>query len=113
MRQRLRQESVLAVLGSLHRAALQGDTAAAKLLLERCLPPMRSGDDEVHVRAPGNSIADQARAVAAQIVDGTLAPAVGGEILQALQQAQCIVDAAELAARVAEVEQRLQDRDTG
>jgi hypothetical protein len=107
MRQRLRDESALGVLSAMHRAALGGDTQAAKLLLERVLPPMRSGDDEVHVPNAHGSIADKARAVAAQIVDGTLAPAVGADILAALQQAQAVVDAAELAQRVADLEQRL------
>jgi len=107
-RQRLRAESAIHILGAMHRLALAGDTKAAQLVLKRCLPAMRPGDDPVETPVPaGGILAQQAEAITARMLAGSLSPAEATDMLTALAAAAKVVEASEMAVRMAEVERLL------
>lgn len=51
------------ILAALAAQAKQGDPQAAKLILDRCIPPMRPTDNPVSVPIPVANLADAAKAI--------------------------------------------------
>lgn len=56
------------IIGQLVEAAKGGDVQAARLLLERVLPPMKPTELAVPLALPDGSLTDQGRAVLAAVV---------------------------------------------
>lgn len=83
--------------------ARDGDMVALKLLLDRCLPPLRPIAGPVAVSLRG-SLAEQGNAVLAAISAATLPPDVGGLLLNALANQAKLVESTELAERVEKLE---------
>lgn len=107
MRTVLRESAAEPLLEAMLRAGVAGDVRAAEVILDRCLPTMRQGIDEVTLRVRGSTLADQARAVATAMMSGTLSPTAGSELLCALRTAVEITDAVELVQRLEALESRL------
>lgn len=105
-RLRLRFEKELpSVMKRVVAAALSGDMAAAKLVLDRTLPPLRP--ESAPVRIPGvqgASLSDRAGAVLVAIAEGGLPPDTGAMILSAMANAVNVIEVADFARRLALLE---------
>ncbi|MBS0346601.1 MAG: hypothetical protein JSR69_09075, partial [Proteobacteria bacterium] len=76
--------NVPAILESLTTAALSGDVQAARLLLERALPPIKPVEQPQPLSLPDGTLTDQGRAVLASVAAGELAPGQGAQLLTAI-----------------------------
>lgn len=82
-------EHVPAIIKTLVNAAMGGDVAAARVLLERAIPAYRA--EGRHVELPevlsATTLGDQAKAVIRSVASGSLLPAEGAEVLGAVKAA--------------------------
>jgi hypothetical protein len=97
-------ERVPELLAAMLERALAGDVGAARLLLERCIAPLKAAELAEPVSLPHGSLTAQGRAVLAAVADGRLAPGQGAALLSGLGALARVVEIDELAARVAELE---------
>lgn len=96
--------SVPAILESLTTAALSGDVQAARLLLERALPPIKPMEQPQPLALPDGTLTEQGRAVLGAVAAGELAPGQGAQLLTAIGTLARVTEIDELAARVAALE---------
>lgn len=83
-----------------------GDTQAAKLLLERVLPPMKPVEQCAQIDYPLNAnLTTQGEIIIRAVADGTLAPSQGSAILTALGTLARIKEIDELEKRLIALEQ--------
>lgn len=98
------------ILAGLVLAAKAGDVQAARLILERILPPMRPIEQPQALTLPANgSLTAQGRAVlsaVAAVAAGQLAPSQGAALLSAIGTLARVQEVDELAARIEKLEQR-------
>lgn len=97
-------ERVPELLASLMTRALDGDVAAARLLLERSVAPLRPVEQAVSIGMVDGSLSDQARGVLACISKGELAPGQAMQLAGAIAALAKIIEVAELDARIAALE---------
>lgn len=97
------------IIGQLVTAAIGGDTQAARLLLERVLPPVKPTELAVPLELPDGSLTDQGRAVLAAVSDGDLAPGQGAQLLAAIGSLARIAEIDELTERIAKLEEARRD----
>jgi hypothetical protein len=98
---------VPAIITKLVEQAKAGDAAAARLLIERVLPPIKASEQPVPLDLPeGGTLTDQGRAVIAAAGDGTLAPGQASQLLAGLGALAKLIETDELAARIAALEKR-------
>lgn len=80
--QKLREEigeQIPAIINQLLAAAKNGDVQAARLLLERVLPPLKAVEQASPLTLPDGSLTEQGRAVLAAVGAGTNHPSVQGK----------------------------------
>lgn len=95
------------ILAGLVLAAKAGDVQAARLILERILPPMRPIEQPQALTLPANgSLTAQGRAVLSAVAAGQLAPSQGAALLSAIGTLARVQEVDELAARIEKLEQR-------
>lgn len=92
------------LLAKLLAQALEGDTAAARLLLERAVPPLKAAEQPQALTLPDGSLTDQGRAVLAAVAAGELAPGQGAALLGAIGTLAKVAEVDELAARITALE---------
>jgi hypothetical protein len=110
---RLRQmirEHLPAIIEVLAQSALAGDAQAARLLLERALPPAKSTYAPVALPDAGDSLVSRGDTIIQAIVNGTVPPDVGTVLLQALATQTKLIEATELAQRIEALEATLKER---
>lgn len=95
------------ILDALLVRALEGDTGAARLLLERVVAPLKAVEPVQVIPMPDGSLIDQGRAVLASVAAGHIAPGQGAVMLGALGTMAKLIEAGELEVRIAALEQRL------
>lgn len=98
--------NVPAILESLTTAALAGDVQAARLLLERALPPIKAVEATQALSLPDGTLTQQGRAVLASVAAGELAPGQGAALLGALGTLARVAEVDELAARITALEEK-------
>lgn len=93
--------------------ALQGDTRAMALCMERILPALR--DPWVHLRLPKlkqvKDVALGAKRVLEAIAQGELTPAAGEMISNLIENYRQTFEGQEMEARIAELEKRAQEQE--
>ena len=94
------------LLSKLMAQALEGDTAAARLLLERAIAPLKAAEQPQALTLPDGTLTDQGRAVLASVAAGELAPGQGAALLGAIGTLARVVEIDELAQRVAKLEEK-------
>jgi hypothetical protein len=95
------------ILGKVVEAAKQGDTAAAKLLLDRTYPQMKSVAPTSEVAVDPNApLAVQAREVVAAMARGEISTDEAAALLSAISHAGKVIESDELAKRIEALEQR-------
>lgn len=95
---------VPSIIEKLTAAALAGDVGAARLLLERALPPMKAVEEPLQFKLAGKGLADQGRAVMSAAANGEMAPAQASTLLTALGTLSRVVEVEELVARIEQLE---------
>lgn len=99
-------EHVPGIVAQLVEAARAGDVQAARLLLERVIPPVKAAEVAQPVTLAGETLTAQGRAVLAAVADGELAPGQGAALLGALGTLAKLAETDELEARIAALEGR-------
>jgi hypothetical protein len=93
------------IIAKLTEQAKAGDSAAARLLLERVLPPVRPAEQPAPIELPTDgTLAEQGRAVLNAAGAGELAPSQAAQLLAGLGSLAKLIETDELAARVAALE---------
>ena len=107
--QRLRAaigEHVPEIINQLVNAARGGDIQAARLILERVLPPVKAIEQAQAINLPDGTLTEQGRAVLGAVAAGELAPGQGAALLGALGTLAKLGEADELERRIAALEAR-------
>ena len=91
---------VPAILESLTAAAIAGDVAASRLILERVLPPLKAAEQTQPLSLPDGTLTDQGRAVLAAVAAGELATGPGAALLASIGTLARVVEVDELARRL-------------
>ena len=93
------------ILAQLVTAAKAGDTQAARLILERVLPPLKPSELPVVLQMPDSgTFTAKANAVLSATADGDLAPSQGATLLNAIGTLAKIAEIDQLAARISSLE---------
>lgn len=99
-------EHVPTIIERLVAAALQGDTGAARLLLERVCPPLKATEEPAPLALPDGTLTEQGRAVLGAVAAGTLAPGQGAALLGAIGTLARVAEVDELERRLTALEAR-------
>ena len=97
-------EHVPEILSKLVEAAIAGDMQAARLLLERVLPPVKAVELPVELALPEGPLTDQARHVLAAAAGGAVAPDQAATLIGALVGVARIAETDELRERIERLE---------
>ena len=93
------------ILAGLATAAKGGDIQAARLLLERVLPPVKSIEQAVELQLPdGGTLTAQGRNVLSAVASGDLAPGQGAMLLSAIGSLARVTEIDEMDARLTRLE---------
>lgn len=92
------------IVAAMVEQAKAGDVQAARVLLERVLPPMRSIEQPQPIDLPDGSLTDQGRAVLIAIAEGALAPSQGSQLLSAIGTLAKVAELDDLERRVKALE---------
>lgn len=89
------------------KKALQGDTAALRLLLERLIPAKKSESSTIVIKNfdSGKSLTKKANVIMGAIADGIVPPDVGSSLIAAIGNTAKIMEIDELMKRVEALEQ--------
>jgi hypothetical protein len=99
------------ILEKLAEQAAAGDVGAARLLMERVLPPLRAVEAAVpmaQLSTSGQSLSDSGRMVLAAVAAGQLAPGQGAALIASIGALSKVIEIDELANRVEALEARLE-----
>ena len=92
------------ILLALAESAKQGDTAAAKLLMDRVMPALRPQDQPVTLPVNGEDLAKDGRTVLTAVGSGEVAPDVATRLMQGLASLARVIETGELLARIERLE---------
>lgn len=95
------------ILAGLVMAAKNGDVQAARLILERILPPVKAIEQAVELQLPeGGTLTAKASAVLSAAAAGELAPGQAAQLIAALGTLSKIQEIDELAERITNLEKQ-------
>ena len=95
------------ILAGLVMAAKAGDVQAARLILERILPPVKAIEQAVELQLPADgTLTAKASAVLSAAAAGDLAPGQAAQLIAALGTLAKIHEVDELAARITALEDK-------
>ena len=98
-------EHVPGIIKQLVAAAIGGDVQAARLILERVLPPVKAIEQAQTINLPDGTLTEQGRAVLRCVAAGELAPGQGAQLLTAIGTLASVSRVDELAARIVALEE--------
>jgi hypothetical protein len=78
-------ENIPGIINKLVDAAQNGDIQAAKLLLDRVIPPLKAIESPVELTMPPGTPADQSRVVLIAVGDGVITVLQGVQMIAALE----------------------------
>lgn len=100
-------QHVPSILDQLVTAAQGGDVQAARLILERVLPPVKAVEQAQALQLPdGGTLTAQGRAVLSAVAAGELAPGQGAQLLAAIGSLARVTEIDELEARLTKLEEK-------
>ena len=83
--------------------AKNGDTAAAKILLDRCCPALKPQAMAIHLPVNG-TLAEQGNEIIRATMSGNIPPDVGAQLITALAAQSKIIEIDELTQRIEALE---------
>ena len=86
--------------------AKNGDTAAAKILLDRCCPTLKPQAMNINLPVNG-TLAEQGGEVIRATITGQIAPDIGSQLITALSNQGKLVELQELTQRLDKIEKQL------
>lgn len=92
------------IINKVREQALAGDLSAAKLVLERLLPPLRQQEEPVCLELPQGSLTEAGRAILESVACGAIPPTQGATLVGALGQLARVAEVDELTRRIEELE---------
>lgn len=95
-----------ALVAVLVERALGGDVGAARLLLERVIPPLRAAEEVAPVALPDGTLTEKGAALLVAVAAGDLAPGQGAALLGAIGTLARVVEVDELERRLTALEAR-------
>jgi hypothetical protein len=98
-------EHVPDIIGAMVSKAREGDAQAARLLLERVIPPLKSIDSPAPLTLPVD-LAAQGRAVIEALGQGTLTPQQAATVMQSIAAQARVIEVDELEQRITALEHR-------
>lgn len=91
---------------TLVNAAKSGDVAAARALLDRAIPVLRSIEPPVTIELYGSTLTDKGRSIVDAAAAGKLSPSQAAALIASLAQLARITELDELDARLRALEER-------
>ena len=95
-----------AIILKLVEQAKNGDTAAAKILLDRCVPSLKQQAMAINLPVYG-SLAEQGGEIIRATMTGQIAPDTGSQLITALANQGKLVELQELTQRLDRIEKQL------
>ena len=92
------------LLGALMTKAMDGDVGAARLLLERVIPPLKAIELPQVISLPNDGLSAQGHAILAAVASGSLAASQGAALIGAVGSLARVVEVDELAKRIEALE---------
>ena len=92
------------ILKSMVVAAKGGDVQAARLILERILPPLKPTEQAMELALLGDTLTDKGRAVLGAVSSGELSPGQGGQLITAIGTLARVAEIDDLERRIGELE---------
>jgi hypothetical protein len=111
--QRLRQEiesHIPSVVARLVDKAKEGDVAAARLLLERAIPPLKPVEAPQPFQIPDGGPLEQARTIVALTASGEVSVDQGARMISSLGSLVRLLELEELERRINSLEQAIEPR---
>lgn len=96
----LGEAKVTDLVSKVYALALAGDMTAARLLLDRVLPVLKTQAAPVSLALPAGTLVEKAMALLHAATTGQLPPDVAGELITALSRVVAIESGTELKARM-------------
>lgn len=95
-----------ALIAKVKELALEGDTTALRMCLERLVPPLKAQDEAVSIDGMSGSLSEQGQHVIAAMSSGELTPSDAAALLQALAAQARIVEFDDLERRLRALEEK-------
>lgn len=95
------------ILDPIVEKARGGDLGAAKLILERVLPPLKAIECPVSLEAVAGSLSQQGQGILQAMASGALAPGQAAQLLGAIAAQAKIIEVDELQQRMSKLEEKL------
>ena len=92
------------LLTAMMTRALDGVVGAARLLLERCIAPLKASEQPQAMQLPDGTLTEQGRAVLAAVAAGELGPSAGAALLGAIGTLARVTEIDEIEARLSKLE---------
>ena len=93
------------ILAGLVTAAKAGDVQAARLILERVLPPVKPTEQAIELELKGDTLTEQGRAVLSAVSAGALAPGQASQLIAAIGTLARVAEIDELTERNIKLEE--------
>ena len=97
------------ILASLIEQAKSGDTSAAKALMDKVIPSLKSQAVPISISAE-DSLSNQGQVVISATLSGSIPPDIGATLITALSNQAKLVEMEEMSQRLARIEKQLEAR---
>ena len=87
--------------------ALDGDTTALRLCLDRLIPPLKQRDEPVSLKLTGTTLTENGLSVINALSKGEITPSEANSFLQAIVAQTRITEMDEIEVRLTELEKRI------
>ena len=87
--------------------ALDGDTTALRLCLDRLIPPLKQRDEPVSLKLTGTTLTENGLSVINALSKGEITPSEANSFLQAIVAQTRITEMDEIEARLTKLEKRI------
>lgn len=95
------------IISQMVNKAKDGDVQAARLLLERVIPPLKSMEQSVSIALPKNAtLSEQGQIIIQSVANGALTPDQGQALLSGLGSQARLVEITELEERITALENK-------
>jgi hypothetical protein len=102
-------EDMPEILETLVRMAKEGDVSAAKVLIDRVCPPLKSQAMSINIET-GPTLPETGGNVINATLNGSIPPDIGAALIKALAEQGKLVELQELAERLTRIEKQLECR---